>query len=129
MCFLARFLAAGQAAGSNSTAQSFIDKGVDCVIATKVQVPIIFLVFYNRMLSEMINHKSNKDKDFGHIAETAYDETIKLMVNIFKEADNTVELLDLFTPSSLVMGNYDQMLTVLGNEDLKPFPARYGETD
>jgi hypothetical protein len=111
--------------GNHSTAQSLVNQGVDCVLATKLRVPASFMVFFNRFLWIRLNEAG---KTIEEAAVSAYDDAINKMVEFTNMADRAA-LFRAFTNDKTqerYLDVYGNTITFFNNPSLNLLPARYG---
>jgi len=118
--------------GTYSTAQAFIEQGVDCVLATNLRVPVSFIAFYNMSLMEQLQIESLTIRE---ACRNAYEDAIDKMIRYFVGIDNIDDLINAFTDDRTgerYLDSYDNTILILNESSSNPvseqhfLPARYG---
>ena len=110
--------------GTVSTAQAFLDQGVDCVVGTRRLAVVEIMNFWNYYFWIEIN-KVNTVND---AASVAYGEAIKRYQKFLKY-DNEIDVYEHFGKNpdgTYVLRAYGETMQVRGNSNEKLKPAHYG---
>jgi len=113
--------------GNHSTAQALVEQGVDCVLATKLRVPVSFMTFFNTFLWTHLNRGETVEK----AAEAAYSDAINSMIQ-FTNMDDEEQLFEAFrdkTTNERLLDTYANTIIIFNDKSVKLLPARYGTNE
>jgi hypothetical protein len=111
--------------GDYSTAQAYLDHGVDIVLATKKKVPVLFIVLYNRYLQ---NSLGKRNRSVSQASADAYNQTIATLIGFLNNVKNFDELNAQFglVDGQPFLDTHGNMISIHGAPAMSVLPARYG---